>query len=93
MKIYKKCLEKYSVITATILTDRQTDRQTDRKKERTILSFFAAQNFRLFYLRARCVRGCSVDAPRSFLFRHTCILTRGVPEKAVMPHGIVKEDG
>ena len=89
MKIYKKCLEKYSVITATILTDRQTD----RKKERIILSFFAAQNFRLFYLRARCVRGCSVDAPRSFLFRHTCILMRGVPEKAVMPHGIVKEDG
>ena len=29
MKIYKKCLEKYSVITAKILTDRQTDRKNN----------------------------------------------------------------
>ena len=79
MKIDKNRLDKYS-ITATVLTSR------------IILSFMSAHTL-IFYLRAQCVCGYSVDAPRSFLFRHTCILMRGVPEKAVMPHGIVKEDG
>lgn len=80
MKIDKNRLDKYS-ITATVLTSR------------IILSFMSAHTL-IFYLRAQCVCGYSVDTLRLLLFRQTCIFARGgVPEKAVMPHGIVREDG
>lgn len=63
MKIDKNRLDKYS-ITATVLTSR------------IILSFMSAHTL-IFYLRAQCVCGYSVDTLRLLLFRQTCIFARG----------------
>ena len=79
MKIDKNRLDKYS-ITATVLTSR------------IILSFMSAHTLILSEgaMRLRLFRG---HIAPSFVSTDMHFREGSVPEKAVMPHGIVREDG